>query len=1313
MKKAKILSVLLCIAMLVGLIPFTMAATAENVTTVYLSNKYGSDSNDGKTANTAVKTIAGAINKIGKANDGTVIVLDGKDSSGKAEYEVYTRSSSQPYTYGGTQNVVLYENVPAHTGTITYVGDANDSVICFGMNHMVVSGPSVFKNLTFIEGYNVGKNIITMGHSVTFEGTIGFIRTFTTSSTTPNAGLRSPGGSISVDVAGRNATTASGTMHLKSGTFGEVAFGGWDNNITVPGDQTIHVDGATISSIKLRNSGGNWKMQNLSVVIDSGKVTNIADSGSGAATAKAVQIVMNNGINVPYTSTGMTLSEGEWVLKARADESGAKLALTDTVGKYEVVGDLLAVAFTGSGDRYVSENGYLTVPAGTYTVTWQEELSENQIVVKYDGVASEDYYEKGSELVLPTLSDTPAGNFLGWSCDGIRYAGGDALTLPTDVSEINFVSEWEEIEGVAVVFVDSNNGSDENDGSQMRPFATLPKAVSVVDNAAEEEKYVVIVGEMMVDASFGTHKNMITFTGDTIHIYKNSVPTGGPATFENITIKQSIASKFIESNSSTLIMGENVKFESTISSVNGISYHIGTNNADGGREKFVHTVGTAYIIYVGAYYNTQARHKTDGADIIIDGGNIARFRLGADGWTGGPTYGVDFTDDVNITLNGGTVPSIDLAANTYAPSFGGALQIILNNGMTTQLPDADPAGGYWIIHGENNGGSRLEATEKAGEYKVVGDLTAVASERGGSHIYISASGYLAIPVAGEYDVTYTDEVYYTNTGLEVEFLKDYSVDFENLRHVEYDDRLFIGWADENGNGVYDTSFKAGDKLFANYVDCDLEDGGDFFIKGVQVRTQAPSGLRFVVEKTDALTDALDVSEYGSVIVPTEVMGTKPLYIDETYTLNDKQYSSKTVEGKRTFAETDDGIQYTVCVINFTEDLYRRNYTVRGYIKYTDLNGNQKVLYTDSYATSIYTVAKEALKDTSVSEADRTYLESIKNYVDETMKQEYLSRPKTNLVGTSADLKTWIYRLGTGVIVREVEIDSGIGGSDVEIVQLSDTHFNYCNEEDLKDPVLASTWEYRHGFRYPGTQTALLNSIEYAGYSDQIVVTGDAIDYLSKGCIELLYTYLWNIYPDALIALGNHEPVKKMQGVVAETTTVAQRYEELKAAWRHDVYYTEKILKNAEGTEKVMIIQLDNSQNKFWDVQVEQLEASIAKAREKDIPILVFAHIPLNTRNPEDASLDALRINDKSSSPANFYNGFFNVNSGASKQVYDLITMNADIIKGYFCGHWHCDFYTEIWSKNPDGTDNPDVVIPQYVMTGSAYEHGHALRITVK
>ena len=66
--------------------------------------------------------------------------------------------------------------------------------------------------------------------------------------------------------------------------------------------------------------------------------------------------------------------------------------------------------------------------------------------------------------------------------------------------------------------------------------------------------------------------------------------------------------------------------------------------------------------------------------------------------------------------------------------------------------------------------------------------------------------------------------------------------------------------------------------------------------------------------------------------------------------------------------------------------------------------------------------------------------------------------------------------------------------------------------------------------------------------------------------------------------------------------------------------------------------------------------------------------------------------------------------GASGEIYDLIVNNGDIIKGCFAGHLHSDFYTEIDAVAADGTYT---AIPQYVLKGTIYDEGNALRITVK
>ena len=1308
---------------------FTVSENNGNTdaTVVYVSNKYGDDGNDGLTDKTAKKTLAGAISAIGISNDGTVVVLDGKDSSGNAEYEVYTRGSdwASPI-YGGTQNVLQYVNVPAHTGTITYIGDAVDSVICFGANHLELKGPTIFENITLIEGYNVGKQIVTGGNDLSFNKNVLLINTRITgdSQTKPaNGGLGSPGGTIAIDIAGRYNVSKNGTVSLTTGRYGEVAFGGWDNNRSISENQKIYVGGdATVKDIKLRNSSGDWTMKNLSVVIDGGTVGYIADVGKGNAEADAVQIIFNNGISVDYTPTGMTLGKGEWVISAENDGAGSRIDVTDDAGVFAVEGGRTAIAQDKSGASYVSENGKLTLPAGSYSVCFTDNAGAESIIVKYDGIPAEGTYIKGSKIVLPMLEDKIDYTFGGWNCsDGAKYEGGATVTLPKDADEIEFTSIWNIIRDLSVVYVDPANGSDTNSGaSAAEAFKSLAKATAKADSSQDANKAVVIIGKLDIPSGgLPAHKNMITFMGDdsgnsSIGITSESIGINGPATFKNIDFRVEVNSKFIESGANELVFDSGV----TVSTAPGkkVNLHLGTMNVPGEKEKAVISSGEFSSVYVGAYYNTQ-QMNTAGADIVVNGGNIGSVWLGADGWLE-TQQGVRFTEDVNITVNGGSVAKVTATSGSRAPVFDKNLQIIFNNGIKSDIGASyEVAGGYWVINSENAGGCALRATDVAGEFEVAGGLTAIAAGADGVGSYVSASGILSIPDPGVYNVTYTDKVYYTNSGTEVIFYDDYTVNFDDLRHTSYDGKLFVGWADKNGGKVTKTSFAAGEKLYAQYVDFDSAVGGDFSIIGAQARTSGKPGLRFVVEKTDAITERLDASEYGTVIIPSEILGTEELKLGESYTYGGKSYDSKTVIGEKTFELLDGGIRYTVCVTDMPQELYRRQYTVRGYIKYNDYNGKDRVLYTDYYSANLYMIAKEALKDEAVTGEAREYLNSVVKYVDETLKQEYLNQNKIDIVGTSADPDTWIYQLSeSGVMIREVEIDSGKGGEAVEIVQLSDTHFNYCNDRDFEEanPATMSTWQNRTAFRYPGTQNALNKSIEYASYSDQIIITGDAIDYLSWGCIELLNKYVWDPYPDTLIALGNHEPVRQMQGTVSDPSSLESRYQILQDNWKHDIYYTSKILTDDNGVEKVMVVQMDNSQNKYWDRQIPLFEADIETAREKQIPLLVFGHTPLSTRNPEDSAHYALRKNDGSGDPANFYTSFIGYNaSGASKTIYDLITMNPDVIKGYFCGHWHCDYYTEIWSKNADGTDNPDVVIPQYILTGSAYDKGHALKITVK
>lgn len=134
---------------------------------------------------------------------------------------------------------------------------------------------------------------------------------------------------------------------------------------------------------------------------------------------------------------------------------------------------------------------------------------------------------------------------------------------------------------------------------------------------------------------------------------------------------------------------------------------------------------------------------------------------------------------------------------------------------------------------------------------------------------------------------------------------------------------------------------------------------------------------------------------------------------------------------------------------------------------------------------------------------------------------------------------------SGLKTREFRIKAGNTGHSVTVIQLTDLHIGCCNEEDMKNPTLASTYANR---KWPSQSRVLQNldaALNYADSQnpDQIVITGDALDYLSLGGLELLQDRVWDRYPadKLLIATGNHDMVQKMQGTVEESLSAEERY----------------------------------------------------------------------------------------------------------------------------------------------------------------------------
>lgn len=331
-----------------------------------------------------------------------------------------------------------------------------------------------------------------------------------------------------------------------------------------------------------------------------------------------------------------------------------------------------------------------------------------------------------------------------------------------------------------------------------------------------------------------------------------------------------------------------------------------------------------------------------------------------------------------------------------------------------------------------------------------------------------------------------------------------------------------------------------------------------------------------------------------------------------------------------------------------------------------------------------------------------------------MKDQHNEKEITVVTGSPDDLTSYIYNVEESYTwVREAHFDSGKGGEPVIIGQFTDPHFNYLNDEDFAEahPSVMSSYEHRIWLRDAKTVGVVQRCLEFCKDYDQTIITGDVLDYLTHGAVELMHKVIWDKYPDTIITTGNHEFSRTCEGKVEDTSPLSERVEILKKAWRHDLFYYSRLIR-----DKVIVVSLDDGRDRFSREQYEKLEADIKRARENGYIILLFMHEPLCTYNPLEKAVDSLVIltnDDRNHCDMNFCDTAVG-NPGSdedTKAVHSLITHSPDVIKGVFTGHFHTNFYTEIIAKNPDGTDT---VIPQYVLTTTAtFDHPNIMKITVK
>ncbi|MEE1315486.1 MAG: hypothetical protein UHS49_06980 [Faecalimonas sp.] len=390
--------------------------------------------------------------------------------------------------------------------------------------------------------------------------------------------------------------------------------------------------------------------------------------------------------------------------------------------------------------------------------------------------------------------------------------------IPT--SALQTEAETAGVEGKEAVRYVSATGDDTNTGlSYDKPFSTLTKAIQELCKVTGVEKRTIrIVGAYEWkraddDVAHGTYE--ITITGvdrDAVFIGEsrtspNLYHKGGNIRFEHIRLRLQTVDNLLMLGLGWTI-GEGVTIESddqgtasypTI--VTGEYYTtplVGTN-----KQCLEVSSGSFGNVYLGNHYWQTVDTKNSavsGVEFVLNGGTITAVKIGGSTEPSGNATEKTvnhYTGNVNVVINGGEItediqvldPKLEGSTTEYVSfALGTAVQVILNHlslddngavvvpefGADALKTDVEAHNGQLYVlqcvqqteltylEGES---SRLEPTDAAGVFEVVGNLRAVATNEDGKEFESDEDGKLDLrTAAGTYTVTWEAREVYVSQG---------------------------------------------------------------------------------------------------------------------------------------------------------------------------------------------------------------------------------------------------------------------------------------------------------------------------------------------------------------------------------------------------------------------------------------------------------------------------------------------------------------------------------------------------------------------
>lgn len=527
------------------------------------------------------------------------------------------------------------------------------------------------------------------------------------------------------------------------------------------------------------------------------------------------------------------------------------------------------------------------------------------------------------------------------------------------------------------------------------------------------------------------------------------------------------------------------------------------------------------------------------ADILIDNPNltVSSLKLGSNGnFTNTGTQSNRFKG-ISITVNSVKEIATLEGATYYNAVYTEELRLIFNNGTADRITDTLIYGKYgntniqaakkWIV--KNGTDTPIKAGAEPGVFTVVGGSAVIFTDDENPKLtYTSEKGNITVP-AGSYTVTVSDTEEYTfSEGVftAVTDLKDFNL--TDIAPAQSGGKILLGFKDESGgylNRTANLKIKAGERLYAVYTDFPVSgENAVFSVSGFERRGGEKLGIRFILEKRngfEAATAPLSGMKYGFAAMPEHFLN-----IGEALTVDNENAAVRTV-GDPDFIFFDGREKFTACITGIPEKHYAEGFAVRGFVTYTDLNGNSRTVYTEVSCASLMEATADSALNGGLTDSEKAETARLAD--------NYLSLKRASLESSISNCPDIVRNSVSGNIyyVSESGSDSNDGLS--ELKPLKTLYGVSGLSLNAGDAVLFERGGvYRTSKKYTdGSSFILKSGVSYGAYGkgQKPVINGSFENYAERK---------WRKYADNIwyISISN---ISADPGVLRVTTTKNYSY----------------------------------------------------------------------------------------------------------------------------------------------------------------------------